>query len=819
MARVATIGCVFFLVLAVGGAHPSVNAAGALILAVIAGVLFGLAPHRQHISLGPPFYLVSLAAGATLFQLIPWPAPLVRLISPIAATVHETAVDEPSWFIPLTLDLPATQHELLKLVILVLGGLVSAELFIRRPKDLFGGIALAGIAVFLVGIVHQLAGWKTTYGVFPYAPPFPTSFINPNHAAAFMGFSSMLALGLALSVRDRSRFLWAGCSILCATGLILTLSRGGILAFGATLLFATALLFARERLNPKSLLALQVGGAASLLIAAYLAYSEIVHEMWTLGDETAVSKAAIWTALPTLVRDYWAFGVGRGALGMVYPAHQTIDVPKTFTHLENEWLQPFVDWGLPLGAALIGLVLWTAVLAFRRLDDDPLRIAGAAALMFLAVHNLADFNLALTGVSLPAVLVATVLVATPHRSRRRRRGSSGSSTRLHRRAAVAVAAAALPLTLLLAPTAVTHRIERDTARIRGQVGTGEFAEGTVRRHPADFVLPLLAAVHTLRETGQEQVALRWLNRSMLRAPLEPMPHRIAARALWRLGAREQAMLELRLANGLGAQTNTVVAEALELTSDVQWLTALIGDSAERRLAVSRALLGERNDESALAVADHETTRETADFFVIQATVAERRKDYEGMIAAAHALRTKNPRDRESYVIEGRALLALRDAPDAVRMLELGVETVGPNAALMRMFVSALTRAGDYSRAKEIAKTLIGRTSRPNDAGAAHALLGQVYLAEGQTQRALLEFEKARDRQPTNRGLYLRIAQLREQLGNTRGALAELTRLEAVDPGNPAGQRMRERIEAEVERVKREREVQTQQERLDALLSP
>ncbi|MEO1172112.1 MAG: tetratricopeptide repeat protein, partial [Myxococcota bacterium] len=442
--------------------------------------------------------------------------------------------------------------------------------------------------------------------------------------------------------------------------------------------------------------------------------------------------------------------------------------------------------------------------------------------LFLAIHNLADFNLALTGLSLPATLVATVLVANPHRSRRRYTDSSRSRsfTRLPRRGAVALTAAGLVLTVVIGPSAISHRLERDTewAKASVRAGTEAFPVVVVRRHPSDFVLPLMAAVDAVQK-DQQRDALRWLNRSMLRAPREPMPHRIAARVLWGLGARGQAMLELRLADDLGAQTNAVVAEALALTEDTQWLGELIGESTERRLATARALLNTGRDATALSLVDHPATRGSADFFAIQASAAERRKDYESMLLAARSLRSATPDNRDSYVFEAKALIALKDADAAVRVLQLGIDRGGPNARLMRLQVDALLRAKQYTEAKEIAKTLIGRTSRPQDAGAAHALLGRVYLAEGQTQRALLELEKARDRLPNRSGLYLQIANLRERLGNTRGALSELTRLEAVDPGNAAGRRMRERIEADVERARREREAQEQKERLDALLGP
>ncbi|MEO0813029.1 MAG: O-antigen ligase family protein, partial [Myxococcota bacterium] len=649
-------------------------------------------------------------------------------------------------------DPPATQHELIKLIVLLAGAVLAAELYVRRPRDLFAAIALTGALVFGLGLLHQLVGWQSAYGVAESKPPFPTSFINPNHAAALMGLAAFCSLGIVLSTRERTRFAWAGCGVLCASGVVLTLSRGGILAFFGALAVCAALLFLRERLTGRNLLTAQLAMAVALLLAGSLAYSEIVHELWTLSDPNAVPKIFILEAVPGLLSDHWAFGVGRGALGFVYPMHQGRSLSKTFTHLENEWVQPFVDWGVGVGTLLVVLALWSFVVAFRRLGDDPLRIAGVSGLLYLAVHNLADFNLALTGVALPAVLVATVVVANPHRSRRRHR-SSGKERfwRLPRRVIAVSALAAIGLVVVVGARAVAYEVTADSARLAALSQTASFeryledAAAIARRHPADFVIPLTIGAHALQDPESAPKALAWINRSMVRAPLEHVPHRYAGAALWRLGAREQAMLEYRTAEELGAPRHLVVSEVVALTQDPALLERYIAQDTERRLMLAETLAAKGRLDGALAMVGDPALGDHPQRHEVVARVSLVKKDYNALLDAARALQVASPKNPAGYRYEAQALLALGEGQRAADALAQAIQNAGPAAELMRLQVRALIATEEFTEAREVAKKLLARTARPREAGSAHRLLAQIYFAEGQTQRALREYEKARDR--------------------------------------------------------------------------
>jgi O-antigen ligase len=97
---------------------------------------------------------------------------------------------------------------------------------------------------------------------------------------------------------------------------------------------------------------------------------------------------------------------------VAYPLVRTIRMPVVFTHAESDWVQLFMDTGLP-GLALVlagGTLL--AVHLFRKLRRSgnqwsrTLALAGLVALVGGAVQGMGNFNLIVMS---NLVFVATAL--------------------------------------------------------------------------------------------------------------------------------------------------------------------------------------------------------------------------------------------------------------------------------------------------------------------------------------------------------------------------------------------------------------------------
>ena len=67
-------------------------------------------------------------------------------------------------------------------------------------------------------------------------------------------------------------------------------------------------------------------------------------------------KLRAWLDALPLLRGHWALGVGRGAFEDAFASYHRLGGATRFVYLENAALQVLVDWGLPIGLTLGGLV-------------------------------------------------------------------------------------------------------------------------------------------------------------------------------------------------------------------------------------------------------------------------------------------------------------------------------------------------------------------------------------------------------------------------------------------------------------------------------
>lgn len=209
-------------------------------------------------------------------------------------------------------------------------------------------------------------------------------------------------LGWAWSRRDwLSGMVSALALFLALVALVLTASRGawiGLAAGGVTAGYLYCQGYARLRKLPPWLGTALLGGAALLLLGGFWAVSTLPGFESLLGaapaGEAAVSRAALWRDILTLVRDYPFTGSGLGSTPMVYSTYILLIHVPYISHAHNLFLQIAVQQGLPGLAAF----LWLVGLGIRALmRPQPRRILGGrfrtaafASLVALLVHGMVD---------------------------------------------------------------------------------------------------------------------------------------------------------------------------------------------------------------------------------------------------------------------------------------------------------------------------------------------------------------------------------------------------------------------------------------------
>lgn len=563
-------------VLAVGGAARwAVVSLGAV---AIAAAVFQLRSRRVMTRASPLLVVLGVAAGLTVLQLVPLPPGLLELFNP---TAHElvssgqvllAGPEAADAWRPLTVDPAATRVELAKLIAYLLLAWIAVRIAAteRGRQRLLGAVAATAGVVGMAAIAHELAGAETLYGFYRpehAAPIVMAPLLNANHLACLMAIGALCAGGLAVHERrvPAYRVLWIAVALICVGVLLATRSRGGVMALAAGVT-ATAVLLVMQRLREapgarrgdalRVLIPAAVTVLCTLVLVVYFGGDEVRHELETTSLEELSeprSKYAAWRSATALVGESPVLGVGRGAFESAFTRVHETSAQVTFSHLENQYLQIVVDWGIA-GAAAIAIAVGLAlVMIVRRWRTGVLTAAAIGALTTVTVQSVVDFGIELPGIAVPTLMVAATLLYVPLEQVSR----AGSRVLAGRAALVAAAVIACVMSAL--PWSRTLR--EDHAALRAGPADLEEAEDAFARHPLDY----LAAAYIAQRTPQRRVA--FINHALRLHPTHPGLHRAVAGLLVSTGRAGQAALEYRLALEGSRDPEPIVTEVLAKLTD------------------------------------------------------------------------------------------------------------------------------------------------------------------------------------------------------------------------------------------------------------
>ena len=383
-----------------------------------------------------PGGLILLAMHAlVLVQLLPLPPAVLRLVSPGSFAFYDGQALLPlvAWK-PISVSPPDT---LRGLAFLAGFSLLHAAVFreLRREPwrrrvvlTVIGtGIVLTVGALVQAVSPHPLRIWGVLEPRWDWA--VFGAYVNRNHFAGYVGMAAFLAIGLALEALERLRHAWAGrrrgwlalggregnalvrasaVAMVLVAGLVASQSRGGVSAFGFTLL---VLPLASGRRRRTALAALVLAG----LGVAWMGLDGIVGAFEARGIRG--SRLDLWEDMLPMWPRFPVFGLGLNAFSTAYPWYQTVWPQEWIGEAHNEYLQVLLDGGVlgaGLFAAMIVLVLLTA---FRGAATGSLEIGLFGALVTLAVHNLVDFNWQIPANAATWTALAALALGGPGRDR------------------------------------------------------------------------------------------------------------------------------------------------------------------------------------------------------------------------------------------------------------------------------------------------------------------------------------------------------------------------------------------------------------------
>jgi tetratricopeptide (TPR) repeat protein len=793
--------------LALGGVHKltiaCATAASALMtLALVWG------SHRRQELLIPNYGLLLLGVLTfTALQTIPLPLSVLSLVSGKSIEVLKVSLPGAGglygWY-PLSLDPGSTTWELLKLGSCVAVFIGAYNLMVEPAwRDrLMSGLAFVGVVIVAVAVVGKyIAPDKHMLFYTPRATwdlgLIRTSFVNPNHGAAFLAISCVSALGLALSrYTTRWRVFYFVVASVVGTGVCLTLSRGGILALGGGLilfLFLEVLAGDKERRHAAAwiMLALLVVGFGGV----FFGYEKLAEEFrQTVDGNLHTGKLRLWSSGLDMVLANPLVGVGRGAFLSTFPHYVrgSAELIETYSHMENQYLQLPAEWGIPVGLTLIcssivGVYLWR-----RRGRQDVQSTAIFIALLVLAIQNLVDFSLEILAIALPAAALAGALSAgarkdrdevtdgrrlgTPlslgrpedddHEDNDNEDGDEDSSPwplirRLYERVRLSLLGSNNALVLLGLSTflvvacgwAVTHftddpdkAIKEATASIGKEKQYASAMRGltsAIRKRPADYYPHLVAAI--LTHEAKKKGTLVWLNRAMYLFPTSGKVHWVAARVFRRARNRTQALAEYRLAMRYtpGHPKNEVLREALSLCAKADDVVHLLSRTPDRLSTAIRELGKKGRRVVAADVAFLAMERWPDDEAIVRpgvaALIAAKRFDEASSSAKRFLAKKPGPVAIIAWAI---AASANGQTMRKISILNGALKKYPKHDGIATELLATYLKQKDYDAAEKLANMRLDHASTFRDRARWHDRLAAIYKAGGKRHLEQLHRDKA-----------------------------------------------------------------------------
>ncbi len=269
--------------------------------------------------------------------------------------------------------------------------------------------------IALIGIGQSYAG-KLLWQRATFGP-----FVNRNHFAGFLEMGSGLAGGLLIGRGARREWLavYGSALLLMCAGLVVSASRGGVLALMAELVFLIVIAAPGSSNKGKQGALLRTVGAlllaaATIIGSIFLVGSEGLVANFTQLEKEAGSAAAnpndsferysrrdIWGASWRLIKDHPVMGVGLGAFQFAYTRYDPSSGSQRVEQAHNDYLQILADAGLLGGLLALAFVVLLFVRGFTALNtrDQQRRaiVLGALTGCFaIAVHSFVEFNLQVT---------------------------------------------------------------------------------------------------------------------------------------------------------------------------------------------------------------------------------------------------------------------------------------------------------------------------------------------------------------------------------------------------------------------------------------
>jgi O-antigen ligase len=372
----------------------------------------------------------------SVFQLIPLPLPLLKILSPHAARIYEgtsglgLGSSSASKFHPLSFSVSLSMVDLAKYVCFCLFGYLAYRYVAtkKRIEILVEIILIAAFCQALYGLAEyfsgsgRIFGWKNIYNP---GSAFGT-FVNRNHFSGFLEMCLPLSIGYLLI---KTGIFWRGdfslekkappgrkrlprtillgaLPVMLGIGIFYSRSRSGIISFLASIFFMFIVLFLNNRQRQDGFVGknkfMRIVAVITLCIftIALLIGTRPILERFSRGEMNKTGRTEFAADTLNLIKDYLIFGSGLGTFVYSYKMYEKdYGNGGVLKHAHNDYLEVLAESGLFGGGSLILLSLCGFGHMFVKLiKRHELFIMGVGlgcltGIFAILVHSLTDFNL------------------------------------------------------------------------------------------------------------------------------------------------------------------------------------------------------------------------------------------------------------------------------------------------------------------------------------------------------------------------------------------------------------------------------------------
>ena len=355
---------------------------------------FETAMHGRRMQVVP--YVSLLVIGGLvigLLQLAVLPDAVVDSIVGRQKTIYQTYSGNPGSAVSISLDREGTWYQI-QLLTVALSGLLLGCRYFRGSRDIvlfLSVFTINGCLLSFFGILQKLTFNGRLYGVYEVPSSAFGPFINRNNAAGFLLLCLACCMGLWPIVMPKRRTsgpaqlvskempFWRQfyfhalyfvaeltakkialllATVLIASGIISTLSRGGVVALlvGG---IGTLLIYGMARKPKNGVFVFLPLILMVALLTGWIGFSEQLMERFNRTDLTEVSgegRLQNWKDTLPAVSEMGVLGAGLGSYRSVHRLYTTEHETGLYEFAENQFFQSLVEAGWP--GLILFLLAW-----------------------------------------------------------------------------------------------------------------------------------------------------------------------------------------------------------------------------------------------------------------------------------------------------------------------------------------------------------------------------------------------------------------------------------------------------------------------------